>query len=115
VLVWGQGLPVPRVIQGLDDICWIAGPYAVACNGQLLHADITDTAGGTATATVTPVAGVPAIWRVNADVPLRRQTENPSGDPEDVQVTSLELLYTAIAADGRIFELDGTSASAVPQ
>ena len=115
VLVWGTGLPVPRTIQGLDDICWIAGPYAVACNGQLLYAEITDTTGGVATATVTPVAGVPAIWRVNADVPLRRDTENPSGDPEDVQVTSLELAYTAIAADGRIFELDGTTAVQVQQ
>src|SRR5690606_35320279 len=32
VVVWGRDVPVPRTIAGLDDICWIAGPYAVACN-----------------------------------------------------------------------------------
>lgn len=115
VVVWGRDVPVPRTIAGLDDICWIAGPYAVACNGQLLHATVTATGGGSISADVHPVAGVPPIWRVNADLPIARTVVEDPDEPGVDQVESLILGYSAIAADGRIFELDGTTAIEVAQ
>jgi hypothetical protein len=112
VLVWGEGLPAPRPITGLDDVCWIAGPYAVTCNGQLLHAEVTGIAGGQATFAVTPVAGVSPIWRVSADFPVERDTVgDPNIDPEDIQVTHLALSHTAIAQDGTIYRLSGATAT----
>lgn len=113
VLVWGTGLPVPRIINGLSDICWIAGPYAVSCTGQLFHAEITAVANGNITAVVTPVPDVPPIWRVNPDFPSSRTTVVGSGDPaEDIQVTSLLLSHTAIAQNGSTFRLSGATATA---
>ncbi len=113
VVVWGTGLPGPRTIPGLDDICWIAGPYAVGCNGQLFHAAITNIVNGEIAADVQAVGGVPAIWRVNADLPIDRDTVDDPGEPGGVvrEVTSLTLGHAAIAVDGRVFDLRGTTAT----
>ena len=112
VVVWGTGLPSPRVIPGLEDTCWISGPYAVACNGQLRHAIVTVQPGGNITAVVTPVAGVSPIWRVNADRPTARVAVDDPDEEDDTirQVTSLTLGHVAIAVDGTIYQLDGTTA-----
>jgi hypothetical protein len=116
VAVWGTGLPVPRTIPGLDDICWIAGPYAVGCNGQLFHAPIVSIVNGELIADVQVVGGVPPIWRVNADLPIDRETVDDPGEPGDVirQVTSLTLGHVAIAVDGRVYDLRGTTATLQP-
>ena len=113
VVVWGTGLPAPRTIPGLDDICWISGPYAVGCNGQLFHAAVTSIVNGELIAQVQAVAGVPAIWRVNADLPIDRETVDDPSEPGGVvrQVTSLTLGHVAIAVDGRVFDLRGPTAT----
>jgi hypothetical protein len=113
VVAWANGLPRPRTIPGLSDICWISGPYAVGCNGQLFHAPITAIVNGELRANVEPVTGVPPIWRVNADLPIDRDTIPDPDEPGGVvqQVLSLTLGYVAIAVDGRVFELRGTTAT----
>lgn len=113
VFVWGEGLPSARQITGLDDICWIAGPYAVGCNGQLHFAEVTGIgAGGAATFAVSQVANVPAIWRVSADYPATRTPETFDRDEEDIEVTQLLLKYSAIALDGSIHSLTNGVATA---
>ena len=111
VLVWGTGLPAPRIIPGLADICWISGPYAVTCKGQLLHAAVTRVVADELVAEVTPVTGVPAIWRVNADLPINRVVvDDPDeSDPSIRQVTSLTLGHVAIAVDGTVYDLRGST------
>jgi hypothetical protein len=118
VLVWGEGMLVPRPIGGLDDICWIAGPYAVSCTGQLFYAKVTGPAAGNEE--VAPVASVPPIWRVSVDFPLNHTTEqDPQNepedqDPDDIIVTELILSYTAIAQDGTVYRLTGPTATLEP-
>ena len=113
VVAWGTGLPAPRTIPGLNDVCWISGPYAVTCNGQLFHAPITNIVNGELAAGVEPVAGVPPIWRVNADLPIDRVTIEDPNEPGGAvrQLTSLTLGYVAIAVDGTVFNLLGTAAT----
>jgi len=109
VVVWGTGLPAPRTIPGLDDICWISGPYAVGCNGQLFHAAVTNIVNGELAAGVQAVTGVPPIWRVNADLPIDRTPREAGG--AEREVTSLTLGHVAIAVDGRVFDLRETTAT----
>lgn len=115
VLVWGEGMVVPRPIGGLDDICWIAGPYAVSCSGQLFYAEVTGPAQGNEQ--VAPVAGVTPIWRVSADFPIDRDQEHDPNDdpdfpdPDDNLVTQLVLSYNAIAQDGTVYRLSDATAT----
>ncbi|MBA3479854.1 MAG: hypothetical protein H0T52_15865 [Lautropia sp.] len=104
VAIWGDGLPVPRQIPGLEKICWIAGPYSVGCNGQLFYATVTAVQGENPVLAVTQVAGVPLIWRVSAGHPVLR---DPPGDPNvsGFELTNLKLSYTAIAQDGSVYRL----------
>jgi hypothetical protein len=110
-VVWGTGLPAPRVIPELEDICWISGPYAVGCNGQLFHAEISRIVSGEIAAVVSPVEGVAPIWRVNADRPIDRLLRDDPDEDGIQQVRSLTLGYVAIAVDGTVYELDRTSAT----
>ena len=111
VLVWGENMPKPRSIGGLDKVCWIAGPYAVTCAGQLFHAVVTGPLPGNET--VTPVGGTSPIWRVSAGYPTGRQVvDDPGGEPGVTQVTSLTLSYVAIARDGTVYQLTDASATA---
>jgi hypothetical protein len=109
VMVWGDGLPVPRPMGGLEKICWIAGPYAVGCNGALFYATVTAVTNEIPAVTVAQVSGVPPIWRVSADYPVRRV---PDVDPQnqEVDLTDLEFSYSAIAQDGSVYRIaDGVA------
>ena len=57
---------------------------------------------------------VPPIWRVSAEFPSGRTTSPPNPDfqDEDSQVTSLTLSYVAIAQDGTVHRLSGSTATA---
>jgi hypothetical protein len=99
VFVWGAGLPAPRPIPGLERICWIAGPYAVDCNGLLFFAKVTSTANDEPVVAVSQVLDVPTIWRVNADFPVAR-------------APGFETSYSAIAESGAVFRLEGAVATA---
>ena len=114
VHVWGKGLPAPRRITApsLPKACFVAGPYIVGCDGQLFHVPVA-VAGGNIAPTVTQVS-VPPIWRVSAEFPSGRTTSpaNPDFQDENIQVTSLTLSYVAIAQDGTVHRLSGSTATA---
>ncbi|MGE0801308.1 MAG: hypothetical protein AB7G13_26055, partial [Lautropia sp.] len=126
VYYWGDGIPTPKRIERaqLPRVCFIAGPYAVGCGGQLYHVAIG--AGPQFAPTVTQVTGVPPVWRVAASAPTARTTVDGNGDPvtpttcasdcpsdDDVITTSLKLGHVAIAQDGTTWQLDGPTAQQI--
>lgn len=103
VVTWGPGLPQPREIPNLQGICWIAGPYAVGCDGRLVLVG-TSVSGGNLVATQTTISTESAIWRV------REQALPATADRDSTQAART---YQAIARDGSIFRLSGTQLTRV--
>lgn len=98
VVTWGPGLPQPREIPNLQGICWIAGPYAVGCDGRLVLVS-TSVSGGNLVATQATINTESAIWRVREQA-LPATAERGSTQPART--------YQAIARDGSIYRLSGT-------
>lgn len=103
VFAWGNNLPRPRQITGLPKICWISGPYAVACDGGLWYATWFE-ANGAVRATPRVVKLGDDYWRVNESA--RLSAAAAAGTSTTTQV----LEYRAVSRQGTVFRLEGEAA-----
>ena len=100
VLVWGAGIPRARQIPSLQGICWISGPYAVGCDGRLVHVAVTAGTGGAISAVQSAISSSVPIWRIKEEsVPI---TVQRSGQ-------QVARVFQAIGRDGSVFRLTGTT------
>ena len=105
VVVWGTGIPQPKPIPGLSGICWIAGPYAVGCDGRLIHVAVSAGSGGTISAVQTAISSAVPIWRV--------KEESVPNTLEAAGGTQTARTFQAVARDGSVYRLSGTSLTKV--
>ena len=112
VYVWGEGLPRPRQIPGLTGVCWIQGPYAVKCNGDLFFVEVTASGGNLVPLPQIVKVDVEPIWRVSADFPTTRDTGSVNPNVEVVELRQQRLSHSAIAVDGSIYRLTDDMAPA---